>query len=169
MFNIDNTNTKQDGSKASLTVDVVLQRADALLIQAHHAREEGGLVPGVHLHFLVQPLTGEVSLLGVIAQLFLYCKNTFKKKKSFKNVFSLHMDVQTTKLPNIPTSLGLIVVDTGKLVRFRQEFWQGNVEQVHYIIFNLIKKENVSPDNRHTYKWQYVYLLLISICPQVRL
>lgn len=43
----------------SLTVDVVLQRTDALLVQTHHGREEGGLGARVHLHFLVKPLPSE--------------------------------------------------------------------------------------------------------------
>lgn len=42
-----------------LTVDVVLERADALLIQAHHSREKPGFGTGVHLHLAVEPLTGE--------------------------------------------------------------------------------------------------------------
>lgn len=42
-----------------LTVNVVLQRADALLIQAHHGWEETGFGTRVHLHLAVQSLTSE--------------------------------------------------------------------------------------------------------------
>lgn len=43
----------------SLTVNVVLQSADALLVQTHHRREEDGLGPGVYLHLPVKSLPGK--------------------------------------------------------------------------------------------------------------
>lgn len=42
-----------------LTVDIVLQCADALFIQAHHGWEAGGFSPRIHLHLSVQTLTAE--------------------------------------------------------------------------------------------------------------
>lgn len=44
---------------ALLTVNVVLQCADALLVQTHHRREEDGLGARVHLHLPVKSLPSE--------------------------------------------------------------------------------------------------------------
>lgn len=39
-----------------LTVNVILQRADTLLVQTHHGWEEDGLRSRIYLHLLVEPL-----------------------------------------------------------------------------------------------------------------
>lgn len=62
-LNINPTNGQTDLSPVKsfllLTVDVILQRADALLVQTHHGWEEDGLGTGIHLHLLVKPLPSE--------------------------------------------------------------------------------------------------------------
>lgn len=57
-----------------LTVDVVLQCADALLVQTHHRREEDGLGARVYLHFPVKSLPRKYGrFLGPIAEIGLFC------------------------------------------------------------------------------------------------
>lgn len=46
-------------SWASLTVNVVLEGADTLLVQAQHGWEKNGLGTRVHLHLPVETLAGE--------------------------------------------------------------------------------------------------------------
>lgn len=43
------------GAGTVLTVDVVAQDPDALLVQSHHLREVGGFGARVHLHLGIQP------------------------------------------------------------------------------------------------------------------
>lgn len=73
-FPCDNTLAPPAGSKwaqqntkaAPLTVDVVLQHTDALLVQGHHPGQIGGLGPWVDHHLRVEPLPCEPSVLLVV-------------------------------------------------------------------------------------------------------
>lgn len=73
-FPCDNTLVPPAGSKwahqntkaAPLTVNVVLQHTDALLVQGHHPGQIGGLGPWVDHHLRVEPLSCESSILLVV-------------------------------------------------------------------------------------------------------
>lgn len=53
-------------SAAPLTVDVVLQHADALLVQSHHLGQVRGLGSGVDHHLRVESLPREAGILLII-------------------------------------------------------------------------------------------------------
>lgn len=52
---------------APLTVNVVLQHADALLVQSHHPGQVGRLRSRVDHHLRVEPLPREAGVLLVVA------------------------------------------------------------------------------------------------------
>lgn len=65
-----------------LTVNVVLQYADALLVQTHHRREEDGLGARVYLHLPVKSLPGKDGrFLSGVTEIGLFCNFRTKKKR----------------------------------------------------------------------------------------
>lgn len=79
LTSITSIRRSQAAISRSLTVNVVLQSAEALLVQGHHGGKIRNLSTGIHLHLLIQPLTCKHWGFTSFHSLFFNCKTPYKQ------------------------------------------------------------------------------------------